>query len=141
MTTSHRPTWTPAQGRAKFGGITSRQVSVKDQNGFTQMKYRQIGQSSQEEMRRHDLREELSHREEAHLQEKRKQLSLIEQEEKMVELPPVLMLKNVEENNRFDDDDLDIQESSTGEFDSRFAVIFDIIILVCLWILLFCCLF
>ncbi|KAG5338983.1 hypothetical protein C0989_005444 [Termitomyces sp. Mn162] len=57
MSTAHRPTWDPAQARDVKGG--SRQFSVRDMAAHTKLKFRQVGQTSTEEVKKRDLRTEL----------------------------------------------------------------------------------
>ncbi|KAF9012598.1 Pre-mRNA-splicing factor Cwf15/Cwc15 [Cyathus striatus] len=57
MSTAHRPTWDPAQARDVKGG--SRQFSVRDMAAHTKLKFRQVGQTSADEVKRRDLRAEL----------------------------------------------------------------------------------
>ncbi|KAG6829821.1 hypothetical protein H0H92_003364 [Tricholoma furcatifolium] len=57
MSTAHRPTWDPAQARDVKGG--SRQFSARDMAAHTKLKFRQIGQTSTDEVKKRDLRAEL----------------------------------------------------------------------------------
>ncbi|KAG8966893.1 hypothetical protein FRC03_011078 [Tulasnella sp. 419] len=57
MSTAHRPTWDPAQGKEIKGG--SRQYSARDIASQTKLKFRQPGQSSTGEVSKRDLRAEL----------------------------------------------------------------------------------
>jgi len=57
MSTAHRPTWDPAQARDVKGA--SRQFSVRDMASHTKLKFRQVGQTSQSEVQKRDLRAEL----------------------------------------------------------------------------------
>ncbi|KAF8190819.1 Pre-mRNA-splicing factor Cwf15/Cwc15 [Pholiota molesta] len=57
MSTAHRPTWDPAQAKDVKGG--SRQFSVRDMAAHTKLKFRQVGQTSKDEVKRLDLRAEL----------------------------------------------------------------------------------
>ncbi|KAG8862588.1 hypothetical protein FRB96_001145 [Tulasnella sp. 330] len=57
MSTAHRPTWDPAQGKDIKTG--SRQFSARDMASQTKLKFRQAGQSSTSEVSRRDLRVEL----------------------------------------------------------------------------------
>ncbi|KAF9450109.1 Cwf15/Cwc15 cell cycle control protein [Macrolepiota fuliginosa MF-IS2] len=57
MSTAHRPTWDPAQAKDVKGG--SRQFSVRDMAAHTILKFRQVGQTSQSEVKKRDLRAEL----------------------------------------------------------------------------------
>jgi len=57
MSTAHRPTWTPAQGKQSRGN--SRQYSSRDMASHTKLKFRQAGQGTVSEIERKDLRLEL----------------------------------------------------------------------------------
>jgi protein CWC15 len=57
MSTAHRPTWDPAQAKDVKGG--SRQFSVRDMAAHTKLKFRQVGQTSTDEVKKRDLRAEL----------------------------------------------------------------------------------
>ncbi|TRM68825.1 Pre-mRNA-splicing factor Cwf15/Cwc15 [Schizophyllum amplum] len=57
MSTAHRPTWDPAQAKDVKGA--SRQFSVRDMASHTKLKFRQAGQTSQDEVKKRDLRAEL----------------------------------------------------------------------------------
>lgn len=122
MTTSHRPTYNPAVAGPSRGAVASHIVSAKDQNGFTQMKYRQVGQASMSEMEERDLRRELAMKEEQHLRERRQVLQLIEEEERKVDVDKIsLLLTNAAsssaDNKDFDDEDAD--EVEDDELQSR----------------------
>ncbi|KAL1738525.1 Pre-mRNA-splicing factor Cwf15/Cwc15 [Schizophyllum fasciatum] len=58
MSTAHRPTWDPAQAKDVKG--VSRQFSVRDMASHTKLKFRQAGQTSQDEVKKRDLRAELA---------------------------------------------------------------------------------
>ncbi|PPQ98354.1 hypothetical protein CVT26_013610 [Gymnopilus dilepis] len=70
MSTAHRPTWDPAQARDVKGG--SRQFSVRDMAAHTKLKFRQVGQTSQGEVKKRDLRAELLAAEQEARNKKRK---------------------------------------------------------------------
>ncbi|BGP52708.1 hypothetical protein JCM8202_004764 [Rhodotorula sphaerocarpa] len=57
MSSAHRPTWTPAQG--KEGRNNSRSYSSRDIAAHTKLKFRQPGQGTQDERARRDLKLEL----------------------------------------------------------------------------------
>lgn len=59
MSTSHRPTYHSAVGKSSYGGIRSRHSSAKDQASHTTLKFRQVGQASEDEMVFRDLKTEL----------------------------------------------------------------------------------
>lgn len=119
MSTAARPTYFAAVGKSSYGGIRSRHISAKDQNGQTQLKFRQIGQSSVEEMREKDLRQELEKNEQINSVDKNNTMSLIQDEEKKVDV--TLLLKNKPELDeevlkKYDDADVD-DDRSDGSFD------------------------
>ncbi|KAF8963612.1 Pre-mRNA-splicing factor Cwf15/Cwc15 [Flammula alnicola] len=70
MSTAHRPTWDPAQAKDVKGG--SRQFSVRDMAAHTKMKFRQVGQTSTDEVKKRDLRAELLAAEQEARNKKRK---------------------------------------------------------------------
>uniref|UniRef100_A0A0W0FSK5 Cwf15/Cwc15 cell cycle control protein n=1 Tax=Moniliophthora roreri TaxID=221103 RepID=A0A0W0FSK5_MONRR len=70
MSTAHRPTWDPAQARDVKGG--SRQFSVRDMASHTKLKFRQVGQTSEAEVKKRDLRAELLAAEQEARSKKRK---------------------------------------------------------------------
>jgi protein CWC15 len=51
MTTAHRPTWNTARGNVNTNAFVSTAVSSKNQNAHMKLKYRQLGQASQDELR------------------------------------------------------------------------------------------
>lgn len=75
MTTAHRPTWAPAKGHEEEGSnrlyFKSAARSAKDIAGFTKLKMRQVGQSTQGELSARDLRAELEAKEKTHFDKKR----------------------------------------------------------------------
>ncbi|KAF5365984.1 hypothetical protein D9758_006679 [Tetrapyrgos nigripes] len=70
MSTAHRPTWDPAQAKDVKGG--SRQFSVRDMAAHTKLKFRQVGQTSTDEVKKRDLRAELLAAEQEARNKKRK---------------------------------------------------------------------
>ncbi|KAF9262671.1 Cwf15/Cwc15 cell cycle control protein [Marasmius fiardii PR-910] len=70
MSTAHRPTWDPAQAKDVKGG--SRQFSVRDMASHTKLKFRQVGQTSESELKKRDLRAELLAAEQEARNKKRK---------------------------------------------------------------------
>ncbi|KAF9036945.1 Cwf15/Cwc15 cell cycle control protein [Hymenopellis radicata] len=70
MSTAHRPTWDPAQAKDVKGG--SRQFSTRDMAAHTKLKFRQVGQTSTEEVKKRDLRAELLAAEQEARNKKRK---------------------------------------------------------------------
>lgn len=57
MSTAHRPTWTPAQGRETRG--RTQQYSSRDMAAHTRLKFRKPGQGNTDDVARRDLRAEL----------------------------------------------------------------------------------
>eukprot|EP01084_Bolivina_argentea_P294877 507521_1 len=141
MTTAHRPTWTPAvagsgdRGQWSTGGVTM-QFSARDLTSHTKLKFRQVGQNSEAELRRKDVKRAL---EEAELREKEgKEGGRGGSRHAMIEAAGsgggpkgLLMLTNVSETDRkllsrakqYDDEDEDDSESdlssSNDEDDSE----------------------
>ncbi|KAG7091303.1 hypothetical protein E1B28_010349 [Marasmius oreades] len=70
MSTAHRPTWDPAQAKDVKGG--SRQFSVRDMASHTKLKFRQVGQTSEGEVKKRDLRADLLAAEQEAKNKKRK---------------------------------------------------------------------
>ena len=104
--------------------MASHVVSAKDQNGFTQMKYRQTGQASVSEMEERDLRRELQMKEDGFLRDKKQVLQLIEEEEKSVDVEKIkLLLTNglSESNENRNHDDEDAGEVEEDELQSRYS--------------------
>lgn len=130
MTTAHRPTWKPAVGTSINIGFKSQQVSVKDQIGMTKLKFRQVGQSSKNEMEERNILEELEKREYEQLSAKNKAILEIEKEEKKID--SIALLKNHEEKKeeikQYNDSDVDYDERD-DEFDS--SRYFFIIYIIC----------
>ncbi len=121
MSTAARPTYYAAVGAKSFGGVRSRHYSGKDQIAHTQLKFRQVGQSTVEEMRERDLKSEIDLKETTHINEKNKSFALITNEEKKVDVP--LLLKNKpeivpESLQKYDDADVD-DRSDDGFGSSR----------------------
>jgi hypothetical protein len=122
----HRPTFhaAVAGGSTSFGGFKSGHTSVKDQNGFTKLKFRQQGQASEAEMRSSNLRMELQRREAALDSEKKMALAMVEKEEKTVDLPLLLTESAPAEVEvaSYDDQDADFGDSDDSDEDSRYVV-------------------
>mmetsp|Transcript_103155 Transcript_103155/g.202247 ORF Transcript_103155/g.202247 Transcript_103155/m.202247 type:complete len:231 (-) Transcript_103155:69-761(-) len=121
MTTAARPTYHAAvAGKLNYGGFKSRAVCAKDQAAHTKLKFRQLGQSTVEEVKNADLRYDLDRKEEEYLSQKNKAIAMIVQEERKVDIP--LMIKNKPEVNeeilkKYDDADIDEGSNDDG-FDS-----------------------
>ncbi|KZT55681.1 Cwf15/Cwc15 cell cycle control protein [Calocera cornea HHB12733] len=79
MSTAHRPTWTPAQGKTARGN--TRQFSARDMAAHTKLKFRQPGQGGAAEVGLRDLRRELEEAEEEARRRKRRAAGLPEVDE------------------------------------------------------------
>jgi len=75
MTTAARPTWHPAQGSSTRSNNPSKQYSSRDLPGHKQLKYRQPGQNTNDDVKKRDLKDELEEREKKHFSEKNKSTS------------------------------------------------------------------
>lgn len=123
MSTGNRPTWNPALGVGSSSslGNASTLASAKDQAAHTKIKYRQVGQSSEKEMRMKDLKAELEEREAVHLASKENALAMIENEEKAVDV--VKLITNGEKPDllaiasKYNDADVEAGDSDK-DFDS-----------------------
>lgn len=118
MSTGHRPTFHPAVGKQIFGGGSGYHiVSVKDQLGQKNLKFRKFGQSSQSEIRSRDYKAELEIIEQEHLSEKQKEIARItsSKPEKSTEAPRLLTdapsLSVDELRKKYDDADADNGDS------------------------------
>eukprot|EP00043_Microstomoeca_roanoka_P019477 m.219594 g.219594 ORF g.219594 m.219594 type:complete len:276 (-) comp17003_c1_seq1:3584-4411(-) len=115
MTSAHRPTWTPAQGGGgKYDGslgMISKQTSVRDAPGYTQLKFR----SDIEDKETDDFKSDLEAREAKHFAEIRKEEerkkgiiaitgSAAEDEEQDKELQPKKSKLLAIQANRLDED-------------------------------------
>jgi protein CWC15 len=114
MSTGHRPTFHPAVGKQIFGGGSGYHiVSVKDQLGQKNLKFRKFGQSSQSEIRSRDYKAELEIIEQEHLSEKQKEIARVSSSkpEKSSEAPRLLTdapsLSVDELRKKYDDADAD----------------------------------
>jgi protein CWC15 len=118
MSTGHRPTFHPAVGKQIFGGGSGYHiVSVKDQLGQKNLKFRKFGQSSQSEIRSRDYKAELEIIEQEHLSEKQKEIARVSSSkpEKSLEAPRLLTdapsLSVDELRKKYDDTDADNGDS------------------------------
>jgi protein CWC15 len=126
MTTAHRPTWHSAIGSGVQ--IQTRVVSAKDQVAHSQLKTRQIGQSSVGEVSGRDFRSTLEVREKEEDIKKSNGLQLVQAEEKKVDVTRLLADKpaiDEEVFNKYDDADAEDTEedddisSSSSDNDSN----------------------
>lgn len=90
MSSAHRPTWNPAEGRADDRHKSAR-VGAQDLPAHTKLKFRQPQQGAQSTLanadveRRRDLKRELEAAEREHRNKKRRELGLAEEEEEQGE--------------------------------------------------------
>eukprot|EP01041_Mallomonas_annulata_P010259 gene10259-21404_t len=121
MSTSNRPTFHPAIGPTSLSGLgnVSRHMSAKDQPAETKLKFRQSGQSTQDDMRTKDLRSELEERERVHLASKKTAIAMIEKEEQSVDVVKLLTDKPDMSRVAAKYNDADIEgNGSDKDFDS-----------------------
>jgi protein CWC15 len=120
MTTANRPTWHARVGTTS--SLSSSQVSSKDLNGFTTMKYRQVGQSSKEEMAIKDLKTELAMKEETFLIKNNDSNyhSNNDSNTNKKDMPRLLTYKPIINNdiiNKYDDADADANDDKNSDND------------------------
>lgn len=84
------------------------------------MKFRQLGQSSVVEVNERDLRRELDKKEEEYLAMKKKGILLIEEEERKIDVPRLLMNAPVA-SQKYDDTDAVTQDSDDDLESSRYS--------------------
>lgn len=116
MTTANRPTWNPAVGSVGGHNNVSFHISAKDQPSHMTLKYRQVGQSSAEEMISKDLRTELNHKEDNYVAAKnRNSVSLIENEEKSVDVLKLITNKPdiTSVKGKYNDEDADVEDGNS----------------------------
>lgn len=125
MTTAHRPTWAPTKGGEEQGGnrlfVPSRAFSAKDQPAHTKLKFRSDGQSSERDLKKRNLREELEEKERNHFEdEKRKDLKLLTDtgestQRSVLKLAPKAVDADDEEDGDEDDESDEDEEDSEDE--------------------------
>ena len=121
MTTAARPTYYAAIGKQDYGGFKSRAVCAKDQAAHTTLKYRQFGQSTEQEIKKNDLKGDLERKEQEYVSQKNKAINMILQEEKKVDVQ--LLLKNKPEvdeedlKKKYDDADIDADSDDGSDSD------------------------
>lgn len=118
MSTAGRPTYKSAVGKGK-SSFRSLMKSGKDLTAHTELKFRQVGQASKNEIAQKDLRHELDQREAKYVLEKSKTTAWLAEEETKIDVP--LLLKNqpeldVEKLQQYDDKDVEVNDSD--DFDS-----------------------
>ncbi|KAK4052901.1 complexed with cef1p [Microbotryomycetes sp. JL221] len=130
MSSAHRPTWDPAQGKAARGN--SRIYSVRDMAAHTRLKFRQPGQGSTTEVERRDLKAELLAAEREAAERKAQgqsgfvpdqKLLMLENQQKQTELDQVeqkrrKVLQQAVANNIDADDDDDDDDDGEAQRDS-----------------------
>lgn len=67
MSTAGRPTYNARVGSQVYSGIRTGMVSARNQNAHTKLKYRQVGQATQEELTSRDFKSELEIKEKKHI--------------------------------------------------------------------------
>ena len=116
MTTANRPTWHARIGASS--SLSSSQLSSKDLNGFTQMKYRQVGQSSKEEMIHKDLKTELAIKEESLLIKNDDNNNSTSSNSIKKDMPRLLTYKPIVTNDiisKYDDADADDNDKNSDD--------------------------
>ena len=118
---SHRPTFHAAVGKTSYGGNISRAFSSKDGTAHTKLKFRQQGQSCEQEMSHKDLKEELQKHENAALTDKQKDKPVSSRSEDVLEKPKLLKFQpeiDIEEvKKKYDDADATVEDAD--DFESR----------------------
>ena len=97
-----------------------RKCCIQDQAAHTKLKFRQLGQHSESELKNKDFRSDLEQKERSYEQQSKQPLSRIMQEERQVDV--TLLLKNkpeidLEVLKKYDDGDVNEGESD-ADFDS-----------------------
>jgi len=120
MSTAHRPTWNPAQGKEVKSG--SRQFSARDVASQTKLKFRQPGQTSEADVQKRDLRAELLKAEQGARERKRKaaggtfvglDASVAEIEDRnSEEIKRRKLLQDALELDKDDDDEVEVKEEN-----------------------------
>jgi hypothetical protein len=125
MSTAGRPTYSAAIGRVSTSTIRTQLVSSKDQVSHTTLKFRQRGQSSQEESRVKAFREELEAKEKMYVSATTKDIWLAKEEEK-VDVKLLLANDTTTPNQKdYDDSDVSITSSKDSDsFASRYTKLF-----------------
>jgi protein CWC15 len=116
MSTAGRATYQAAKGSARSSTINTQKVSGRDQTAHTKLKYRQIGQSSKDELKNKNLKDDLEGREHKYLLSNNKETKwMVKEEEKKVDVNTILSEKpkiNFEEvQKKYDDADIDVNDS------------------------------
>ena len=126
MSTGHRPTFHPAIGKQVFGiGSGYHIVSVKDQLGQKNLKFRKFGQSSQSEINARDYKAELEIIERDHLSEEQKKIARITSSKPQKVTDGLLLLADVpalsvdDLHRKYDDADVDHGDSA-DDLESRY---------------------
>lgn len=124
MSTAGRPTFKSAVGKGP-SSFRSLMTSGKDQTAHTKLKFRQLGQASEQEVSQKNLRYELEQKETKYVLEKDKNTAWLAKEEAKIDVP--LLLKNQPELDserleKYDDKDAEVEDSD--DFDSSRYEIF-----------------
>jgi protein CWC15 len=122
MSTASRPTFHAAVGtKSSYGGFRSRMFSAKDQAGHTKLKFRQLGQSTKNEIETRDLKNELELKEQQKLLGSSSDKNIISTIKVANNLPLLEYsshdLKDVRE--KYDDTDADHEENAKDLDSSR----------------------
>lgn len=125
MSTAGRPTYHAAIGHANTSTFRSRHMAGRDQTAHTQLKFRQPGQATTQEIKQKNFRAELEAKENKYLLEKDKTTAWLAKEEEKVDVK--LLLKNQPEidiekiQSKYDDRDVDVdyeEEEDDADVDS-----------------------
>lgn len=116
MSTAGRATYQAAKGSARSSTINTQKFSARDQTAHTKLKYRQVGQSSKEELKNKNLKDDLEGREHKYLLSNNKETKwMVKEEEKKVDVKTILSEKpqiNFEDvQQKYDDADIDVNDS------------------------------
>ncbi|CAD5124365.1 DgyrCDS12653 [Dimorphilus gyrociliatus] len=119
MTTAARPTFEPARGGTGKGendlSSLSKQYSSRDLPSHTKLKYRQSGQSSQNDLREREFRRELEEKERKEREKKEKERGPREAKRaRLNELPVNLDADEPQENSDEDSDEEDDDDDDTA---------------------------
>jgi protein CWC15 len=149
MSTAHRPTWNPAQGKEVIDSILllgcmlilskvksgSRQFSARDVASQTKLKFRQPGQTSEADVQKRDLRAELLKAEQGARERKRKaaggtfvglDASVAEIEDRnSEEIKRRKLLQDALELDKDDDDEVEVKEENRTAKAERYVLVLD----------------
>lgn len=125
MSTAGRPTYSAAIGRVSTSTIRTQLASSKDQVSQTTLKFRQRGQSSEEESKVKNFREELETKEKKYSSATTKDIWLAKEEEK-VDIKLLLANDSTTSNQKeYDDSDVSVASSTDSDsFASRYSIFY-----------------